>query len=1191
MSVEQESNRHGFALVIALSLMALILLLLVSLTTLVSIEAQAYQSEAVTLEAHNQSLMGLSIALGELQRFAGPDQRVTTNATVNAELNATSQAGARHWTGVWGNANSPNAAVSAPVLLNWLISGNQRQPLAVSNDGSVTGTSVSFAPDDPIVFNGDNTTVNSQRASVLVGGGTVDNVADSVVVPIVPISGDNGNPVGGYAYWVGDEGIKANVSLTEGANLRVNADSSPLGTTAVRRVQASQGSDTAAQLIETSVDGGSEWGTGYDLNDPGFLSSLDRLGDFPDLSLIASTPQELLGNRFHDITVQSRGVLADSLSGGLKTDLSLAFEMPETDFDQTNMVQQSPDGHVVSFQGVYGPKWKVFRDYYRLYKSVETPNETPLLETQLVTPLPPEDPDLGIPYLFGGSDGDQLRDRTTENTTIPGYPNAHNLPPAVRDVIFPERMKVSPVLADLKFLISVDTELLASQRQVMIGSAGSSILADRKMRLVIDPIVKLWNPYNVRLKFDAFTIRTSHLPLGFKWDIQYPNVVGGGSENYITQQTHLRAFLNKYYGSGFGNFGNWLDSIVVSVGDPEGVVLEPGEVKIFSSGEVSPIPFPDRTTDHMDLVAGWEDQGGYQLDVIDPSNTSTNSQIMADEETEFSVEMTSRSPESGWNFFMISTYLFSEGQYEIRHDVKESSSADFYNTAFYRIRSNAIPFTVSGALGGDTIRSPSGVQRWPLPAPGDKQYLMTIELNLKAEDELENPVPFAQFSPTAYVNSYEQNSVSNLRVGPANTIRYRKINNQADADIQYDATTNRGYYGSSHSVSGQTHVPLLDIPHYPLFSIGQLQNADTSLYAVDPLLAVGNSFASPQLPASELAGIQVNRSRIDTAYLLNRTLWDKYFFSTLAPQDTELFREDRSIRDVVEAVFEEGQIALNPNFKRFESNSSSAESTLLVGERIALDAPERSAAFLLQDGQFNVNSTSKEAWRSFLGSRYRGEIPILERETGSVLPRQDQGVPVSRFSLPISGNDAGNLWEGYRSLSEGELDSLTDAVIDEIRDRGPFLTLGDFVNRDLADGGKRGLLDRAIEAADVNQIYTKVVESSDLNYLPSDARASVEGSRAQGAAKFVLQGDILSQVGHRMATRSDTFRIRAYGEVVSPNTREVIGQSWVEALVQRVPDYVDSVTDLPWEDPSGMNQSFGRRFVITSLRFLREEQI
>lgn len=66
-------REHGFALVLALSLMAFVLLLLMTLGGLVQVESRSSQTQLKQLEAQQAALLGLNIAIGELQKTAGPD--------------------------------------------------------------------------------------------------------------------------------------------------------------------------------------------------------------------------------------------------------------------------------------------------------------------------------------------------------------------------------------------------------------------------------------------------------------------------------------------------------------------------------------------------------------------------------------------------------------------------------------------------------------------------------------------------------------------------------------------------------------------------------------------------------------------------------------------------------------------------------------------------------------------------------------------------------------------------------------------------------------------------------------------------------------------------------------------------------------------------------------------------------------
>ena len=111
------TNRSGFALVIALGLMAFVLLLLLSITTLVQVETRSSQTQLHQMEAEQGALLGLQVALGELQKNAGPDQRVTATAGI---VNGVAADGStQHYTGVW--SSEPNIP-AANRFIQWLVS-------------------------------------------------------------------------------------------------------------------------------------------------------------------------------------------------------------------------------------------------------------------------------------------------------------------------------------------------------------------------------------------------------------------------------------------------------------------------------------------------------------------------------------------------------------------------------------------------------------------------------------------------------------------------------------------------------------------------------------------------------------------------------------------------------------------------------------------------------------------------------------------------------------------------------------------------------------------------------------------------------------------------------------------------------------------------------------------------------------
>ena len=77
------------------------------------------------------------------------------------------------------------------------------------------------------------------------------------------------------------------------------------------------------------------------------------------------------------------------------------------------------------------------------------------------------------------------------------------------------------------------------------------------------------------------------------------------------------------------------------------------------------------------------------------------------------------------------------------------------------------------------------------------------------------------------------------------------------------------------------------------------------------------------------------------------------------------------------------------------------------------------------------------------------------------------------------------------------------------------------------------------------------------------------------------------------SSRSDTFVIRSLGEAKSA-AGQVIASVRLEAVVQRMPDWVDPVDDAAIsiaELKSTANKSFGRRFEIVTFRWLAPGEV
>ena len=262
------------------------------------------------------------------------------------------------------------------------------------------------------------------------------------------------------------------------------------------------------------------------------------------------------------------------------------------------------------------------------------------------------------------------------------------------------------------------------------------------------------------------------------------------------------------------------------------------------------------------------------------------------------------------------------------------------------------------------------------------------------------------------------------------------------------------------------------------------------------------------------------------------------------------------------------------------------------------------ASHLRVDGMFNVNSTSVEAWKTVLGALKDRQVVVRNENGVESIAAADANTPVAGVGAPrdIITRDASSMsrdeWYGRRSLTENEIDGLANAIVKEVRKRGPFLSLADFVNRRVGtdkDLAKSGAIQSALDSTDVvinkNQNTGRAVGQTAANrFAFPEAEA---GAMAYGAPSIVKQGDILTPIAPVLSARSDSFIIRAYGET-KDKAGNVIARAWCEAVVERDQNHIDPADApvvLPTALTSQANRTFGRRFDIISFRWLNPGEV
>ena len=221
--------------------------------------------------------------------------------------------------------------------------------------------------------------------------------------------------------------------------------------------------------------------------------------------------------------------------------------------------------------------------------------------------------------------------------------------------------------------------------------------------------------------------------------------------------------------------------------------------------------------------------------------------------------------------------------------------------------------------------------------------------------------------------------------------------------------------------------------------------------------------------------------------------------------------------------------------------------------------------------------------------------------------------------MPAGGPNTS--WEGYRTLTAAAIDGLAEKIVEQVKARGPFLSLADFVNRRLVDNSTTasderyaGALKAALDDYDVDttvatsdcinlrapfQLDATSISNNtpvglwDINLMQGGPTSAWPRSSCSAFAPgYLTQADILNAIGPVLTVRSDTFVIRAYGDVQNPVTGEVSGRAWCEAVVQRLPEFVaGGEAATTWPVTQADSKAFGRRYRILSFRWLGHDDI
>ncbi|MCP5538166.1 MAG: hypothetical protein H7A51_18280 [Akkermansiaceae bacterium] len=543
--------RDGFALIATISVMVLLVMIALAMLSLSTIELRNSRHDDAMNAARANARMGLMIAIGELQKSTGPDQRITATAEVLSESTSVSD-GRAHWVGVWDTSGYAPSSPDQRSFVKWLVS---------SPDAGMSSTlgsvSASTTADDLLIFEGE------------------DDVS-SVRVPKVSVN------EGSYAYWVEDEGVKADLAWNEGEfNRDQRKQAARLAAAPGVDYEVFQGPFSGKVSYPIQYGGGNAW-----------LDHIDKAISTADLPLVVGDTthrSDWLRSRRHDMTIGSRGVMADVKKGGLRRDLSLAFEMdgeanlswngsayanPPTKFNRQwgEFVGETPGSDAQTgiqsvggltaryiygdtsssgqpFSGdiqdssaiIRGPTWWTLRDYANSYKRLTGTPGNYQISSRATFPngSEPSGPYTVLP-IAGNVAGNLLWDQVYHKNKF--YLER------------PFEANYAPVMLGYTSLLSV-------------LSTPDSAPGEEKLALGIDPIFFLWNPYNHRLKAERYIIT---------FRAALPGQIRIWLDGSPRPAADVQDYIARAAGYGNLNVGSWLSYSITNVD------LAPGEVKVYS---------------------------------------------------------------------------------------------------------------------------------------------------------------------------------------------------------------------------------------------------------------------------------------------------------------------------------------------------------------------------------------------------------------------------------------------------------------------------------------------------------------------------------------------------------------------------------------------------------------------------------
>jgi len=1267
LKLTRRRTDKGFALVVTTSLLVLLSVIALGFLSLSAVSLRGSSLEIARMQARANASMALQIAIGELQRHAGPDMRVTASADI-LDPEGTSPSNLAV-TGVWKSwegtdHETTGAAAARPIppeydskrrsayassgrFLDWLVSKPFDVSAAdlISEDPAwnLSESLKKIVSNTPIL---DDATGKEISVPLVSGPSVAQPLRGSLAagdpreIHVVPVTVNNvSGQRGSFAWWVGGENQKARLPVPH----KPADDNDAAGWSMLAKSHAIPDPSALALDALLAPDGATKATKAMSLNTTSLL-----------VPQIPHTPDP--AKQFHDLSPSSVGLLTNTATGGWRKDLSLFTEnwdlLPDTGVeifrltpDQSpsaistmtkpkrteNYAEITPAGslfypwsrHRYPTGNLYRARawngavssWHHLKDFATLYKHIELQGGKPVMASRVTWAR-------YAPYggLDWGQEAQWVLTRFGE-------------PVSEREGMFDylHKARVIPVMARYHTVFSL--------RSQEITNAADPDFGKYRLQIGNSHVTTMWNPYNVTLKSTPqWIVHVQSPPTAFRFqiggqttDYHYMAAQNDHNSNVMENDVFTREYwVQTNYGPGTPidcNPTNYRDGTYFRL-------MKPGVTTVFTGNSLP----------NLGYLPGRISYGNIRRRINPRGTTYQDLAFEADDVIRIDARFdTIAVGATGGVTPLVGTY------YEIQNPTRNRNrhleprlnksrigyAIDVANTLWPPMQQDDFPqYTVRQLINNPTpflstffgVRIASDTM---LPTKGSLQ-----------SEPLASTLQTGQYALLQTQGQFLHGSTLGIN-NPVNAgWDFSFVSHSGGQDSRLpNASTDgehRGYIVTGvQAGDGLSRIATVELPLRPIASLAELQHwglrVDNIVLPYNSHI-IANSEAQAIFAPNAVVGANghanvANNLQHDDSYCANHLLFDDWFFSTIAPQPATFGPVGKTLRETFTAFVRDGAPLDNRAYRPIPEDSglTAAQATERFDAQVdTADAYRTIASRLEVDGMFNVNSTSVKAWRALLGHARNQRMPyynnngniVLSDPTDFAVSRTTVASDVAAGGNGSSGDFAGaSEYSGYRVFTDEMLDQLAEEIVKQVRKRGPFLSLSEFVNRQLTSGDKELALAGAIQTAlnvlaansdnNANPYSFLQKESLDAGHSVLKAQGkdagsdytffpeASEGKSVYGLPGWPRQADILRPLAPILSARDDTFTIRAYGDARDA-AGKIIASAWCEAVVRRTREFVsptDDAADITGPPTSDTNRKFGRSFQIISFRWLQADEV